>query len=143
MNKHVLAKALILTAVVVVIVSIAGFTQGRGPGGAGPMYNTATETTIQGTVQEVKQFTGPRGVTGTDVILKTDQGTQDVRLGPSPFLAQNQFAVEQGDELQVKGSKIQLNGADIILAREVKKGEQTLTLRDAKGFPVWSRRGRP
>jgi hypothetical protein len=33
-------------------------------------------------------------------------------------------------------------GADILIAREVKKGEQTLILRNAKGIPLWARGGR-
>jgi len=105
------------------------------------MYNPATEVTLQGTVQELKQFTGPRGMVGTDVVLKTDTENLDVRLGPAAFLTQNKFELAKGDQIQVTASKVQLNGADILLAREVKKGEQTLTLRDAQGFPVWSRRG--
>jgi len=141
MRKHALTGIAVLVLAMAGLASIAAFAQGPGqPGTTYPRYNPATEVTVQGTVQEVKQFTGPRGFTGTHVILKTDQATLDVHLGPSPFLAQHKFEVKQGDQLQVKGSKVQLNGADVLLAREVKKGEQTLTLRDAQGFPLWSRR---
>jgi len=126
------------------VVSVAAFAQGRsGPGGALPTYNPATELTVQGTVQEVKQFTGPGGMIGTDVVLKTDnEAVVDIRLGPAAFLTQNQFALAQGDQIHVTGSKVKINNADIVLAREVRKGEQILTLRNAQGFPVWSRRGR-
>lgn len=43
-----------------------------------PRYDTATEVTVSGTVQEIKQVTGGMGmrnVTGTHVILTTDQET--------------------------------------------------------------------
>jgi hypothetical protein len=30
---------------------------------------------------------------------------------------------------------------DVIIAREITKGDNVLTLRDAKGFPLWSGRG--
>ena len=33
-------------------------------------------------------------------------------------------------------------GEDVVIAREIKKGDQVLTLRDAKGFPLWSGQGR-
>jgi len=142
MSKHTLAKALIVAVVMAGTASMPGFAQGRsGSGGASPMYNPATEVTVQGTIQEVKQFTGPRGTIGTDLVLKTEKETLDVRLGPAAFLTQNKFEVAKGDQIQLTGSKVQINGAEILLAREVKKGEQTLTLRDAQGFPVWSRRG--
>lgn len=141
MSKY--PRILVLAVLAAGLVPVAAFAQGRtGPGGALPMYNPATELTVQGTVQEVKQFTGPRGMIGTDVVLKTGNETVDVRLGPAAFLTQNQFAVAQGDQIQVTGSKVKINNADFVLAREVKKDEQTLTLRDAQGFPVWSRRGR-
>jgi hypothetical protein len=143
MSKHTLAKALIVAVVMAGTVSMPGFAQGRGrSSGVSPIYNPSTEVTIQGTVQELKQFTGPRGVVGTDVVLKTEKETLDVRLGPAAFLTQNKFEVAKGDQIQVTGSKVKINNSDIVLAREVKKGEQTLTLRDAQGFPVWSRRGR-
>jgi hypothetical protein len=32
-------------------------------------------------------------------------------------------------------------GQEVVIAREIKKGDQVLTLRDAKGFPMWSGRG--
>ncbi|HEV2426302.1 MAG TPA: DNA-binding protein [Terriglobia bacterium] len=141
MSKY--PKILALAVLAAGVVPVAAFAQGRsGAGRALPMYNPATELTVQGTVQEVKQFTGPRGMIGTDVVVKTGNETVDVRLGPAAFLTQNQFALVQGDQIQVTGSKVNINSTDIVLAREVKKGEQTLTLRNAQGFPVWSRRGR-
>jgi hypothetical protein len=36
------------------------------------------------------------------------------------------------------GSKVKYGGVDLILAREVVKGSDTLVLRDDKGNPVWS-----
>jgi predicted ATP-grasp superfamily ATP-dependent carboligase len=140
MSKY--PRILALAVLGVGVVPVAAFAQGRNrPGGASPMYNPATEVTVQGTIQEVKQFTGPRGMIGTDVVLKTEKETLDVRLGPAAFLTQNQFALAQDDQIQVTGSKVKINNADIVLAREVRKGEQALTLRNAQGFPVWSRRG--
>jgi len=142
MRRHILVRVVIVMLAMTGPASIAAFAQGPNqPGGTHPRYNPATEVTVQGTIQEVKQFTGPRGIPGTELILKTDQGTADVRVGPSAFLAQNKFEVAKGDASQVLGSKVQINGWDVLLARELKKGEQTLTLRDAQGFPVWSRRG--
>jgi hypothetical protein len=33
---------------------------------------------------------------------------------------------------------VKIEGADALIAREVKKGGKTLTLRDAQGVPAWS-----
>ena len=44
----------------------------------------------------------------------------------------------QGDEIGLTGSRVKQGEADLILAREVVKGTDTLVLRDDKGNPVWS-----
>jgi hypothetical protein len=44
----------------------------------------------------------------------------------------------KGDEIALTGSKVKQREADLILAREVVKGSDTLVLRDDKGNPVWS-----
>jgi hypothetical protein len=41
------------------------------------------------------------------------------------------------DELEVVGSKVKQDGADLTLAREVVKGGDTLTLRFKDGKPAW------
>jgi len=43
----------------------------------------------------------------------------------------------KGDELSFTGSRVKQDGGDLILAREVVKGDDTFVLRDAKGSPVW------
>jgi hypothetical protein len=50
---------------------------------------------------------------------------------------------KEGDTIQIIGSKITMMGRTVVIAREVRKDDQVLTLRDEKGVPVWSRTGRP
>ena len=136
----------------VLLIAIAIFTLGvatalaqRGMGqGSGRMYNPATETTVKGTVEEVKQIPSARGASsGTHLILKTDKETLKVHLGPTAFLEKEKFTFAKGDQIEITGSKVKIGGADALLAREVKKGDKTLTLRNAQGVPAWSggRRG--
>jgi hypothetical protein len=40
----------------------------------------------------------------------------------------------------VAGSKLTMSGQEVVVAREVEKADRVLTLRDAKGFPMWSGR---
>ena len=101
-------------------------------------YNPSTEATVQGTVEEVTQATRGQGWGGTHLTLKSDQGTVDVHLGPTRFLEANKFTAAKGDQLKVTGSKIQYEGHDTLIAREVTKGGRTLTLRNAQGIPAWS-----
>ncbi len=119
---------------------LLGQTTTTPPSKGSPMYDTATETTVSGTVEAVNQVTGRRGWNGTHVQLKTAEGSSmDVHVGPSWFLSKNKFSLAQGDQIQVTGSKVRFNDADALLARTIKKGDSELTLRNAQGFPAWSR----
>ena len=107
-----------------------------------PMYNVATEVTLTGTIDEVQTIAGPTGQAGVHVMLKTSTETIRVDLGPSWFLTQEKYALTKGDTVTVTGSRVKLDTAEAVIAREIKKGAQTMTFRDAKGFPKWSGRGR-
>lgn len=108
--------------------------------GGMPRYDTATEASYKGTVEEIRQHdhAGMAG-TGTHLIVKSGDQVLEVLLGPSEFLAAQQITFAKGDQIEVTGSKIKFGDADAIMAREVKKGDKTLTLRDAQGVPKWSR----
>lgn len=102
-------------------------------------YDPATEATFKGTVEEVMQVPGPRGgAGGTHLTLKTNQGAVDVRLGPTAYMQKQKIDIAKGDQLEIIGSKVKLQGKEVVIARELKKGDKTVTLRDKKGIPEWS-----
>ena len=103
-----------------------------------PRYNPANETTLKGTIEEVRQVPH-RMMTGIHLVVKTESGTEVVALGPRSFLDQSKFTFAKGDPVEVVGARSDFNGAPIVIAREVKKGDQTLALRDSQGVPKWSR----
>ena len=111
---------------------------GQSRGSAVPNYDPATETTFKGTVEQVKEVdhSGYRGK-GLHVTLKTAEGTFDVHLGPASFVTK-EITVAAGDQLEVVGSKVKSDGTESIIARSVKKGDKTATLRNSKGIPLWS-----
>jgi hypothetical protein len=105
-------------------------------------YDPATEVTLKGTVEEVREMDCPecpRGTKGTHITLKTGDRSYDVHLGPTSYLADQKFTVAKNDPVAVTGSKIKQGDAEVVLAREATKGDQTITLRDAQGVPAWSR----
>jgi hypothetical protein len=75
-------------------------------------------------------------------MIKAAQGSLEVHLGPTSYLEKQQFAFAKGDQIEVIGSKVKIESADVVIAREVKKGGKTLTLRNAQGVPAWSKGGR-
>jgi hypothetical protein len=74
--------------------------------------------------------------------FRSEAQTFDVHLGPAAFVSSKNFEFAKGDRIAVTGSKVKMSGEDVIIAREIKKADKTLTLRDAQGFPLWSGRGR-
>ncbi|MGE5415080.1 MAG: hypothetical protein ACM3NW_12945 [Syntrophomonadaceae bacterium] len=113
--------------------------QEAGPGG-GPRYDPKTEVTLKGTVEGVKETPSPQGGhAGMHVLLRTEGGTIEVGLGPAEYWKQHGFELVKADSIEVTGSKIKVGGGEILIAREVKKGDKTVTLRDASGVPAWSR----
>lgn len=117
---------------------------GRG-GGIGPrgmMYNPQTEETFKADVVKVETFNSRRGrQTGVHLVMKTDQETIPVQLGPSFFVDKQGITFAPQDKVEVTGSRINLPRGPVIIAREVKKGDQVLKLRHADGTPAWSGRG--
>jgi hypothetical protein len=103
-----------------------------------PKYDTHSETKMKATVQELKL--PPKGSEKEVAHLFAKNGTDtiDIYLCPQSFLADMGISFTKGDEIALTGSKVKQGEADLILAREVVKGTDTLVLRDDKGNPVWS-----
>jgi DNA/RNA endonuclease YhcR with UshA esterase domain len=123
--------------------ALAQSSTSAGSGRGSRNYNPATETTVQGTVEEVMQTTGQHGWSGIHVSLKSNQGMYDVHVGPASYLSAQQFTISKGDSLEVTGSRTKMNNKDVLIARQITKEGKTLTLRDAQGYPKWSMAASP
>lgn len=101
-------------------------------------YNFQTTETLDGEVVSLDSLPSRRGTfEKTHLTVKTNKETIEVHLAPSWFLAEQDFDLTPQDKITVLGSRIKLDGEEAIVAREIKKGERTLVLRDRDGFPVW------
>lgn len=132
----------IILLVVATFALIAGTTYGQrrsGPTNRMPQYDTATEVTLKGTITGVETHTGRMGWNGTHLVVNFGAETLTVHVGPSNYLAQQGFSFAPGDQIEVTGSSIKLEGSDVLIAREIKKGDKVLTLRNSQGIPAWSR----
>jgi len=134
-----IARASAIALVAVVLAGAPLAAQGRGTGM--PRYDKATEITVKGIVEAVRPHHGRGGGTGLHLSLKTDAGTLDVHVGPTVWLTKQQYAFAEDDVLEITGSSVRVNGKDAFLAREIRKGDATMTLRSTDGRPRWSRRG--
>ncbi len=105
----------------------------------GRMYDSKTVETITGTITDVERITPIRGMSyGIHLTVKTDQETISVHLGPAWYIENQEITIEQDDKVEILGSRITFEGKPALIAAEVKKGDQTLIVRDESGFPVWS-----
>lgn len=117
-----------------------------GCGGSGaPHYDVTAETTVTGTIDDVRTIEPAGGaIGGVHLIVNTPSGLTEVHVGPAWFVSSKNITFAKDDTVTIVGSSTKMAGKDVVIAREITKGSQTLTLRDAKGFPLWSgpRRGR-
>lgn len=105
---------------------------------AAPKYDTATEAKFKGTIEDLKL--PPKGSEKQIAYLtiKTGTDTFEIYLCPKSFIDDMGVIFAKGDEIAFTGSKIKEGDTDMVLAREVIKGTDTLVLRDQKGNPVWN-----
>ncbi|MBV9615750.1 MAG: hypothetical protein JO031_09860 [Ktedonobacteraceae bacterium] len=105
--------------------------------GAAPKYDPHTETKMKGVVEELKL--PPKGSEKeiAHLVMKNGDEMVDIYLCPKSFIDEMGVTFTRGDEIAFTGSKVKHGDADMILAREVVKGQDTLVLRDDKGNPAW------
>jgi hypothetical protein len=102
-----------------------------------PKYDLQTETKIKGTVEEVKMPPAGSKKEAVHLMVKSGADTLDIYLCPKPFLDDMGMEFTKGDEISITGSKVKQGDTELVLAREVVKGNNTFVLRDGKGVPVW------
>ena len=103
-----------------------------------PKYDLKTEAKLKGVVDEVRLPTTGSHKQAAHLLLKDGADMFDVYLCPESFLKDMGFTFSKGDEIALTGSKVKQEAGDLILAREIVKGTDTLVLRDNNGGPVWN-----
>lgn len=113
---------------------------GWGPGSSyNRMYDTKTVETISGSVISIDQILTDKNMSvGIHLLLNTENGNVSIHLGPAWYIENQDIQIIKGDNVSVTGSKVTYNGDQVIIAKEVIKGDQLLKLRDENGFPLWS-----
>ena len=113
---------------------------GRGPGGGmGMQYDPQTVETVSGEVTQLQKM--PGRAPGLHLQVKTDKETLTVILGPLAYLQEQKMDIAVGDKVEVKGSRVKDPQMAMLIAAELKKGDQVLKLRDDQGNPLWGQQG--
>jgi hypothetical protein len=101
-------------------------------------YDPRTVETVSGIVVAAPRPTPAGGLPErTQLTLKTEKETLTVYLGPGWFVAKQGLKIADLDQVQATGSRIMVQGKAALLAREIRKGNQILKLRNEQGQPLW------
>ncbi len=103
------------------------------------MYKPDTVVTISGEVVSIEKTVPRKGMFyGVHLIVKTDEKTVSVHLGPGWYIENQEVKINPEDKVEIIGSKVTFDEEEAIIACEVKKGDEVLELRDGNGIPAWS-----
>ena len=138
-------KTAMLTLALATLASIAaiGHAHAKGPHAAGTRnYDPSTVQTVSGEVTSVDRVPSPSGKGGgVHLTLKTERETIAVHLGPAWYIDEQKMRLKNGDHIEVEGSRVSVEGKPALIARQVKRDGESLTLRNAAGVPAWAGHG--
>ena len=121
-------------AVVVIAILLLIFGVNFNNSAKNAAYRPDTEVRVTGVVTDVDDFSCPvTGEMGAHLRLKTENGPIVVHLAPSRIMRSQSFRFQRGDRLEVRGSTVRLFGESGVIAREITRGNDVFTLRDAQG----------
>lgn len=103
-----------------------------------PEYDPKAEVTVTGVVEDVHESKVRADHPGLHLIVRTETETVEVHACPVRFLKELEFALDKGDTVTVVGSRP--GSGEVLVAREITKGQTSLILRDKDGAPVWTGR---
>jgi hypothetical protein len=130
----------LLSAVLLFWSSVAFTQKAPSKSSTPPKYDLQTESKAKGVVDEVKVLDFGTRKDFIQLTLKDESETVVVYVCPKPFEEELGITFAKGDQISLTGSKVKGDESEVILAREIVKGTETWTFRDAKGSPVWDPR---
>jgi hypothetical protein len=131
-------KVLLCVPLFLLLCVTSGLSQKAHPDDSSlPKYDLHTETKTKGVVDEVNLLPLGTRKDFTELIIKSGDDKLHIYVCPKPFQEELGISFSKGDEIAVTGSKVKQETSDVILARELVRGADTLLFRDDKGKPVW------
>ena len=106
----------------------------------GALFDPSTPVSVRGKVLSVERFTPLRQM-GYGLLVMVETAAEEsiaVHVGPGWYVEDQDFPIQKGDAIAVRGSRITFNEAPAIIATQIQIGEKLLLLRRADGVPVWS-----
>jgi hypothetical protein len=106
----------------------------------GRLYDPAKEETISGQVVSIDTSAPLPGMApGMQMLVQADDGKSTrVQVGPAWYMERQELSVKENTRVQVTGARAEIEGQQVLMAREVQFDGQLIMLRDAQGMPMWS-----
>jgi len=102
------------------------------------LFDPKTVVTVDGEVTRVERVEHKMmNMTAVELTLKAAAVTYTVHLGPAWFIENQELQLEVGDRVTLTGSKVTVRGEPTLITVDVKRGDETLKLREPDGTPVW------
>jgi hypothetical protein len=118
----------LVTVLIVLLASLAAVAQTA----TAIKYDKSSEVKIKGVVDDVITTNS-----NVHVMLKTDKGIVNVMMAPEKFLKELEVTFAKGDPLQITGSQVMMGDVPLLLAREVNRNGDIMTMRDESGKGAW------
>lgn len=128
-----MAFAVVILAVLLLVLGVNLHPPSSVQGAA--LYNPADEITVNGVVKDVEQFDCPvsESELSSHLFLKTADGVVLVHLAPVRIMSGQKITFVPGDQIEVVGARVRVQGKSGIIAREVVRGNEGLVFRDRTG----------
>lgn len=99
------------------------------------LYSAQTEATVSGVIAEIREFSCPvnDGELGYHFTMKTEKGVVQVHLVADRIMRSQAIKFVPGDRVEVVGSQFHFQGSDDLIARQIKRGDETFIFRDQQG----------
>jgi hypothetical protein len=136
MKPYSLLLGSILSVAVIAMLLLTFGVKPRGPREQGAaLYNVASETALKGTVRAVEDYTCPvsENEMGRHLRLQYATGMMEIHLAPARVMRSQKFSFAPGDQIEVLGSKVKIQGQESLIAREVTRGNESFFIRDREG----------
>lgn len=104
------------------------------------MFVNSNQETFSGQVMSIDTVTPMRDMsTGIQFTLKTERSEEiKVQLGPSWYILNQDMTLSVNDKsIEVKGSRVMIEGKQVVMASMMVRQKKVLLLRDADGIPYW------
>ncbi len=106
------------------------------------LYDLKTVQTLQGTIVSIDRELHPLPgmASGFGAAVQTADGRKvNLHVGPTWFTQnfRDDWKVQPGDLVEVRGSLITLHGATVMMVNWGRKGDHVMTVRNPEGKPVW------